>query len=178
MTIIKQILESVSLSKPNHDFLQKLITVLYARIGRANFTNLARFSPFCQKTFMRHFRKQLPFDLLHKHLIQRFISNSSQRKTYIASIDASFIQKNGKQTFGLAQFHNGVIGAAQKRLEVSLIAVTKVESKNTFTLSVRQTPDQETIFQELENTSSSSSPVTRMDWHAAQIQNTEFPTSV
>lgn len=58
----------------------------------------------------------------------------------VSAIDASFIPKSGKATYGLDYFHNGKAGRSERGLELSMIAVVDVDSSIGYTLSVQQTP--------------------------------------
>jgi hypothetical protein len=47
--------------------------------------------------------------------------------------------KSGKGTRGIEYFYNGSAGKAEKGLEIAVIAVVDVDSKQAYTLSVQQT---------------------------------------
>ena len=58
----------------------------------------------------------------------------------VGAIDASFVPKSGKVTYGLDYFHNGKAGRSERGLEISMIAVIDVNTSMGYTLSVQQTP--------------------------------------
>ena len=58
----------------------------------------------------------------------------------VGVIDASFVPKSGKATYGLDRFYNGKASRAERGLEVSMIAVVDVEQAIGYSLSVQQTP--------------------------------------
>ena len=58
----------------------------------------------------------------------------------VAVIDASFVPKSGKATYGLDRFYNGKASRAERGLEISMIAVVDVEQAIGYSLSVQQTP--------------------------------------
>lgn len=58
----------------------------------------------------------------------------------VSAIDASFVPKSGKATYGLDYFHNGKAGRSERGLEISMIAVIDVNTSMGYTLSVQQTP--------------------------------------
>ena len=58
----------------------------------------------------------------------------------VSAIDASFVPKSGKATYGLDYFHNGKAGRSERGLEISMIAVVDVDTSIGYTLSVQQTP--------------------------------------
>ena len=87
----------------------------------------------------------------------------------IIATDCSFINKSGKATYGIEYFYNGSAGKAEKGLEVSVVAVVDVDSKQGYALSVQQTPP---VQAEAEKT--------RIDWYLEQLAATKpyFPKSV
>jgi hypothetical protein len=56
------------------------------------------------------------------------------------AIDASFIPKSGKQTYGLDRFWNGCHSRAEKGLEISTVAWVDITGNCAYALSVEQTP--------------------------------------
>jgi hypothetical protein len=109
---------------------------MFVVCGKANFTNLSRYSDYSERTYRRQYRKEVDFIQLHGATIGLAIESSREQ---IASIDCSFVSKSGKETWGLAQFYNGSAGKAEKGLEVSVIAVVDVAAHQGYTLSVQQT---------------------------------------
>lgn len=75
----------------------------------------------------------MPF---HAQTIAAAIEPSREQ---IAAIDCSFINKSGKQTWGVDNFYNGSISKSQKGLEISVIAVVDVSAHQGYTLCVKQT---------------------------------------
>jgi hypothetical protein len=69
----------------------------------------------------------MPF---HAQTIAAVIDPSREQ---IAAIDCSFINKSGKQTWGLDKFYNGSISKSQKGLEISVIAVVDVSAHQGYT---------------------------------------------
>jgi hypothetical protein len=64
----------------------------------------------------------------------------SPKATLLVAVDASFVPKSGKKTYGLDKFFNGCAGRAQKGLEVSLVSLIDVNTNTAYALSVSQTP--------------------------------------
>ena len=85
----------------------------------------------------------------------------------IIATDCSFIKKSGKATYGIEYFYNGSAGKAEKGLEVSVLAVVDVDTKQGYALSVQQTPP-------------AQAEKTRIDWYLEQLAATKpyFPKSV
>jgi hypothetical protein len=105
--------------------------------GKVNFTNLSRYSELCEKTYRRQYHQGFCFMNLNAELIEEAIPNHATR---IGGMDCSFIPKSGKATYGLDWFYNGSANRTQKGLEISLIAVIDVETRQGYSLSVQQTP--------------------------------------
>ena len=57
----------------------------------------------------------------------------------IASLDASFLSKSGKQTEGLGSFWNGSVARSEKGLEVSSIAVIDIKANTAYHFDSAQT---------------------------------------
>jgi hypothetical protein len=62
-----------------------------------------------------------------------------EQREQILAIDASFVNKSGKSTWGLDWFYNGSAGQSEKGLEISLIVVVDVLAHQAYSLSVSQT---------------------------------------
>jgi hypothetical protein len=98
---------------------------------------MSRYSELSERTYRRHFAKRYPFISLNQALIVEAIVPSHYQ---IAVIDASFVPKSGKATYGLDRFYNGKASRAERGLEISMIAVVDVEQAIGYSLSVQQTP--------------------------------------
>ncbi|MBT9316187.1 transposase [Leptothoe spongobia TAU-MAC 1115] len=58
----------------------------------------------------------------------------------VGVVDASFVPKSGKATYGIDRFYNGKASRPERGLELSMIAVVDVDQAIGYTLSVQQTP--------------------------------------
>ena len=105
--------------------------------GKVNFTNLSRYSEFSERTYRRHFDEPYAFMALNRETIALAIAPTDFQ---VSAIDASFVEKSGKATYGLDYFHNGKAGRSERGLEISMIAVVDVDTGLGYTLSVQQTP--------------------------------------
>jgi hypothetical protein len=74
---------------------------------------------------------------LHQRVLQTALD---PRSALIAAQDASFIPKNGRQTFGLGPFCNGCAGRAERGLELATLAVVDVTRRCAFTVACAQPP--------------------------------------
>ena len=118
--------------------------------GKANFTNLARYGDYSERTYRRQYQKSFDFISLHAQtiLLRRRYANAlaiPAAREQIAAMDCSFITKSGKQTWGIDFFYNGSHGKAEKGLEISVMSVIDVETHQGYTLSVQQTPGANTV---------------------------------
>lgn len=124
-------------SKPQHQFLANLFVTFVVVCGKANFTNLSRYSTYSERTYRRHYEK--PFDFLSFHAETIAMAIPAGREQ-IAAIDCSFVNKSGKKTSGIDFFYNGSRGKSEKGLEISVISVIDMDTQQAYTLSVKQTP--------------------------------------
>lgn len=115
-----------------------LNTVLLLR-GKLNFKNLARHSELDEKTYRRWFRGKFNFEAFNL----RCIEQRAVKGDMVVAMDASFIPKSGKKTFGLGKFYNGCKSRAERGLEISELALIDRRSQQAFGVSCRQTVDQQ-----------------------------------
>lgn len=132
---INQILDGLKhIHKPQLKFLTVLFTTIFVCGSRINFSSLARHSELNEKTYRRNFRQVFDFLELNQAII-----NHSKCRIEVFAMDASFIKKSGKETFGLDKFWNGCAGKAEKGLEASIISLVDVQENASFVLTVDQT---------------------------------------
>ena len=141
MELAEKILKNSKISKPQKKFLIALFTAILTAHGKINFRNLSRYSSLSQKTYSRQFAKSFEFVAFNRALINEGLGRESER---IIVVDASFVSKSGKKTYGLDYFWNGCHRRSEKGLEVSGVAIVDVEKNTGFTLSVRQTEPKDT----------------------------------
>ncbi|GAB5521359.1 MAG: transposase [Rhodothermales bacterium] len=118
-------------------FVAEVIRALLAHLGRANFTNLARFSHLHEHTFRRHFGRF--FDWVSFNLVLLRLT-LHPKETQIAVFDTSFLPKSGKRTYDLDKFFSHAAKTTRTGLEVSLLGVIGVESRRTVAVDATQTP--------------------------------------
>ncbi len=83
-----------------------------------------------------HYRRQFKKGLKAGKFNAAFVDlEIPEEHEVIGLLDASFIAKSGKQTFGLDRFYNGSHGRVERGLEILLLAVvdTVTENANNFT---------------------------------------------
>jgi len=157
---INQILDGLrNLHKPQLKFLRVLFQTVFVCQSRINFSSLARHSDLNERTFRRQFRQTVDFVEINETIIKQ----AGCQITAFA-MDASFIRKSGKETFGLDKFWNGCASRAEKGLEASIISLVCGKQRASFALTVDQTaPD-------LVEKEGDAEKKTRMDFYAEQVE--------
>ena len=159
MKTIKRILSQMSsISKPQRKFLLILFPTIMILRGRMNYRNMSRYSSRHEKDFSRNFRKPFDFSLFNHLLISETIPEENRR---MAAIDASFVPKSGKHSYGIDYFWSGVAGRSRKGQEISSLAIVDLDYNTAYNLSVEQTPSSSEIGKKEEN---------RIDFYLQQIQ--------
>lgn len=157
---INQILNGLkSLSKPQVKFLTVLFTTFFVCPSKINFSSLARHSASNEKRFRRNFRKPVDFVEINQAII-----NQAKCHVVAFAMDASFIGKSGKETFGLDKFWNGCASRAEKGLEASIISLIDAQQNASFALTVDQTEPN------LSNQETDGERKTRIDFYADQVE--------
>jgi hypothetical protein len=156
---ISQILEGLKhINKPQIKFLAVLFQTILVCPAKINFSTLGRNSTLNERTYRRQFRREFDFVELNQEIIKQ---SACQIKAF--AMDAGFIKKSGKETFGLDKFWNGCGGRAEKGLEASIISLICEKQNASFALTVDQT---EPNLVEKEGLGKQ----TRIDFYAAQVE--------
>lgn len=124
--------------KSQRIFLEELFCLLPTMRGRFNFCNLSRYSIYNEVSFRRNFTKFFDWAQFNYAMIQMGLKNPCS--PVIAAIDASFISKAGKHTFGIDKYWSGCAGMTKNGLEVHALALIEVLTGKAWTLDVTQTP--------------------------------------
>jgi hypothetical protein len=162
METIKRILSQMSnISKPQRKFLLILFPTIMILRGRMNYRNMSRYSSRHEKSFSRNFRTPFDFALFNHLLISETIPEGNRR---MAAIDASFVSKSGKHSYGIDYFWSGVAGRSKKGQEISSLAIVDLDYNTAYNLSVEQTPSSKEIGKKEEN---------RIDFYLQQIQRNQ-----
>ncbi len=161
METIKPILSQMSISKPQLKFLLILFSTIMILRGRMNYRNMSRYSVLHEKSFSRNFKKPFDFNELNHRLILETIPETNKK---MAAIDASFVPKSGKHSYGLDYFWSGVAGRSKKGQEISSLAIVDLDYNTAYNLSVEQTPSGSEIGKKEEN---------RIDFYLQQIQRNQ-----
>jgi hypothetical protein len=138
MTFVSTIVQRFSfLSKPRRDFLLALYGALLCFVGRATMRNLSRFGSGNERRLSRHFAQRLEWATLNWLALQECGVTSHRM---MACLDATFLPKSGKHTYGLAWFHNGVHSRSEKGCEAIHLGLVDLDEHTAYTLAVDQTP--------------------------------------
>ncbi len=134
--------------------------------GKVNFTNLSRYSNLSERTYRRQFSQPYAFISLNRALISAALT---PQHFQVGVIDASFVPKSGKATYGLDKFYNGKASRAEQGLEISMIAVVDVDETLGYALSVQQTP---TAAISIDSEVPDAEKSTRVDHYLAHLKAT------
>lgn len=140
--IVAALLSRLALRAPHARLLAILLSVWLAVPGRVNAQTLSRYSGTAERTIRRWLHRDQPRSAwLAQHLgvIRLAQVQGSIGQTFILAIDASFIRKSGKRTPGLGSYWNGCTSRSERGLELSCAALIEVQTRQAFTLDVRQT---------------------------------------
>ena len=112
MRLFESVLATLThLQRPQRKFLIHLMRLLLMLPGHVTFRNLSRYSPYHERTFARHFATAVDFVALNKAAIMRVVPPDHEQALVL---DASFVPKSGKHTYGLAHFWNGTQSRTEK----------------------------------------------------------------
>jgi hypothetical protein len=138
MRLLQRILPTLrQTNKPQQQFVAHLLGLLLMFSGHATFRNLSRYSSYHERTFSRWYARDFDFVSLNKAAITEVILPEHEQALVI---DASFVPKSGKKTYGLDRFWNGSHGRSEKGLEISTLAWLDITDNCAYCLSVEQTP--------------------------------------
>lgn len=138
MRLLQRVLPMLGQTKkPQQKFVAHLLGLLLMLPGHATFRNLGRYSMYHEKTLTRWSARDFDFVALNKAAIIHMIPAEHAQALVI---DASFVPKSGKKTYGLDRFWNGSHSRPEKGLEISALAWLDITANCAYCLSVEQTP--------------------------------------
>jgi hypothetical protein len=138
MRLLQSVLPTLrQTKKPQQKFVAHLLGLLLMLPGHATFRNLSRYSSYHERTFSRWYARDFDFVSLNKAAITAVIPPEHEQALVI---DASFVPKSGKKTYGLDRFWNGSHSRTEKGLEISALAWLDITDNCAYGLSVAQTP--------------------------------------
>jgi hypothetical protein len=143
MRLLHSVLSTPSQTKkPQRKFVAHLLGLLLMLPGHATFRNMSRYSASHEKTFARWYDRPFDWVSLNKAALTQGVPPAHEQAL---AIDASFIPKSGKQTYGIDRFWNGCHSRAEKGLELSTVAWIDITGNCAYALSVEQTPPGEEL---------------------------------
>jgi hypothetical protein len=123
--------------KSQQKFVAHLLGLLLMLPGHATFRNLSRYSSYHERTLTRWYARDFDFVSLNKAAISHVIPPAHDQALVI---DASFVPKSGKKTYGLDRFWNSSHSRSEKGLEISALAWLDITDNCAYCLGVEQTP--------------------------------------
>jgi len=138
VTFVSSIVQQLpEISKPRRSFLIDLLAAFQTCPGRATMLNLARFGAGSPRRIARWFSR--PFDWPGLNLLalkdQGVLEND-----LVVCIDATFLPKSGKKTWGLANFYDGVDSRVERGCEAVSVGLLDLDEATAYSLHIRQTP--------------------------------------
>jgi hypothetical protein len=158
MRLLQSVLSCLKQTKkPQYKFVTHLLGLMLMLPGHATFRNMSRYSPYHERTFARWYGRDLDWVSLTKGAITEVVPPEHDQALVM---DASFVPKSGKHTYGLDRFWNGSHSRAEKGLEISTLAWLDITENCAYSLSVEQTPP---------SAETSDPAATRMDVYLDQL---------
>jgi hypothetical protein len=151
-------------------FLGELFQVLLRMRGRVNFTNMARYSAFCEQTFRRHFQKAFRWVALNLTILRL---RRHPREPLIGVFDCTFVPKSGTESYGLDRFFSSAAGRPERGQEVSILGVVATESREAFGIDATQTPAG--LSGSTSSEKDSSKEYSSVDFYVEQIKDLHDP---
>ena len=143
--------------QPQRTFVAHLLGLMLMLPGHATFRNMSRYSPYHERTFARWYDTDGDWVSLNKAAITAVVPAAHEQAV---GIDASFVPKSGKHTYGLDRFWNGSHSRTEPGLEISTLAWLDITGHCAYGLRVEQTPPRP---------ASSDAATTRMDVYLDQL---------
>jgi hypothetical protein len=157
--LLQSVLTSLNQTKkPQYKFITHLLGLMLMLPGHATFRNMSRYSPYHERTFARWYGRGFDWVSLNQAAITAVVPPEHDQALVM---DASFVPKSGKHTYGLDRFWNGSHSRAEKGLEISTLAWLDITGNCAYGLSVEQTPP---------SAATSDPEATRMDVYLDQLR--------
>ena len=138
MRLLQNVLHSLKKTKkPQYKLVTHLLGLMLMLPGHATFRNMSRYSPYHERTFSRWYARDFDWVSLNQAAITEAVPPEHDQALVM---DASFVPKSGKHTYGLDRFWNGSHSRAEKGLEISTLAWLDITDNCAYCLSVEQTP--------------------------------------
>jgi hypothetical protein len=141
MRLIESVLgKVVGANRWQRKFIEVVLELMLMVPGKATFRNLSRYSDSHEKSFSRGFGRAYDWTALNQAAIEAVIPPTHEQALVL---DASFIGKSGRATYGLDQFWNGSASRSERGLEISVLGWLDITANQAYSLNVAQTPAHE-----------------------------------
>src|SRR5207248_5972673 len=138
MRLLQNVLYSLKKTKkPQYKFVTHLLGLMLMLPGHATFRNMSRYSPYHERTFSRWYARDFDWVSLNQAAITEAVPPEHDQALVM---DASFVPKSGKKTYGLDRFWNGSHSRTEKGLAISVLAWLDITDNCAYGLSLAQTP--------------------------------------
>jgi hypothetical protein len=138
MWLLQSILPRLNQTKkPQCKLVTHLLGLLLMLPGHATFRNVSRYSSYHERTFARWYGRDFAWGSLNKAALTEVVPPAHAQALVM---DASFVPKSGKHTYGLDRFWHGSQSRAEKGLAISPLAGLDLTDNCADSLSVEQTP--------------------------------------
>lgn len=159
MTIISKITNKVSkLKVTTKKFIEKISKGILCAIGKINFRNVSRYVDISEKTISRNYKDEKLANITELNVLAIEEVYKPENKNILV-LDASFIKKSGKKTYGKGKFWDGKNSKVSKGLEISLLALVDTTYKTAYAINATQT------------TSELKEDETRIDYYLKQLKD-------
>ena len=143
MRLIESVLSNtVQANRWQRKFIELILELLLMAPGSATFRNLSRYSEYEEKTFSRSFGRPYGWVAFNVEAISQVLPSDHEQALVL---DASFVKKSGRSTYGLDWFWNGTASRSEKGLEISSLCWLDITANQAYSLSVEQTPANEAL---------------------------------
>ncbi len=163
-------IHNVQIGAWRRQFLVELFQVLLRMRGRVNFTNVARYSAFCEQTFRRHFQRAFRWVALNLTILRL---RRHPKEALIGVFDCTFLPKSGTETWGIDHYFSSAAGRSKRGQEVSILGVVATESREAFGIDAAQTPAG--LSSNNSSEEYSSEEYSSVDFYIEQIQDLHGP---
>lgn len=138
MDLVEHILSLLpTVAKPQVKFLMAMFAALFAFQGKANRVNLHRYGAPPPRTQYRQQRKTFDATAFNLAALK---DQGVLAAAKLLVMDATFVKKSGKHTYGRGWFYNGCHSRAEKGLEFSVIGLVDPEENTAYAVNARQSP--------------------------------------
>jgi len=136
ISTLSRISDFKTLKECRKNFIVNVLTCFSSIKGKINFLQMERFSNKCEQYFRINFENAFNFQMFNLSLIK----TRAKVTECIVAFDPSYIQKSGKETYGLGAYWSGCAGKVKWGLDICGFAVVDIIRNTAFHLNAIQTP--------------------------------------